>query len=52
MVKFELAWLFKDGFDEKVAEIWQQETKGSSSLEKWHNKIRTYEDISGGGQKT
>jgi hypothetical protein len=41
MVKFELAWLFKDGFDEKVAELWQQETKGSSSLEKWHNKIRT-----------
>jgi exonuclease III len=39
--KFELAWLFKDGFHEKVAEVWQRETKGSNSLERWQNKIRS-----------
>jgi hypothetical protein len=38
--KFELAWLFKDDFHEKVVEVWQQETKGSSSLERCQNKIR------------
>jgi uncharacterized protein YhfF len=38
--KFKLAWLFKDGFHEKVAEVWQRENNGSTSLEKWQNKIR------------
>jgi hypothetical protein len=33
--------LFKDGFHEKVIEVWQRENKGSTSLEKWQNKIRT-----------
>jgi hypothetical protein len=32
--KFELAWFFRDGFHEKVAEVWQRENKGSTSLEK------------------
>jgi hypothetical protein len=39
--KFELAWLFKDGFHEKVIEVWQCEVKGSSSIEIWQNKIRS-----------
>jgi hypothetical protein len=39
--KFELAWLFKDGFYEKVEEVWQREKKGSTSIEIWQNKIRT-----------
>jgi hypothetical protein len=39
--KFELAWLFKDGFHENMAEVWQRENKGSTTLEKWQNKIRT-----------
>jgi hypothetical protein len=39
--KFELAWLFKDGFHEKVLEVWQCEVKGSSSIEIWQNKIRS-----------
>jgi hypothetical protein len=33
--KFELAWLFKDGFQEKVREAWQPEKKGSTSMEIW-----------------
>jgi hypothetical protein len=33
--KFELAWLFKDGFHAKVIEIWRWESKGSTSLEIW-----------------
>jgi hypothetical protein len=39
--KVELAWLFKDGLHEKVKEVWQRETKRSTSIEIWHNKIRT-----------
>jgi hypothetical protein len=39
--KFELVWLFKDGFHEKVIEVWQREVKGSSSIEIWQNKIRS-----------
>jgi hypothetical protein len=39
--KFELAWLFKDGLHEKVREVWQRETKGSTSIEIWQNKIRS-----------
>jgi hypothetical protein len=27
---FELAWLFKDGFHEKVIEVWQREAQGST----------------------
>jgi hypothetical protein len=27
MFNFELAWLFKDGFYDKVKEVWQKETK-------------------------
>jgi hypothetical protein len=38
--KFELAWLFKDGFHEKVVEVCQWENKGLTSLERWQNKIR------------
>jgi hypothetical protein len=33
--------LFKDGFHEKVTDVWQPETKGSTSIEIWQNKIRT-----------
>jgi exonuclease III len=33
--KFKLAWLFKDGFHEKVNEIWQRETKEFTSIEIW-----------------
>jgi hypothetical protein len=39
--KFELAWLFKDGFHEKVIEVWQRQVRGSSSIEIWQNKIRS-----------
>jgi hypothetical protein len=38
--KFELAWLFKDGFHEKVIEVWQRELRGTTSIEIWQNKIR------------
>jgi hypothetical protein len=38
---FELAWLFKDDFHEKVIEVWQRESQGSTSIEIWQNKIRS-----------
>jgi hypothetical protein len=40
MFKFELSWLFKDGFYDMVTRIWQAEKKGSNSMEIWQNKIR------------
>jgi hypothetical protein len=39
--KFELAWLLKDGFHEKVKEVWLRESKGNTSIEIWQNKIRS-----------
>jgi hypothetical protein len=36
--KFELAWLFKDGFHEKVIEVWQRQVWGSSSIEIWKTR--------------
>ncbi|PVH35203.1 hypothetical protein PAHAL_7G126000 [Panicum hallii] len=38
--KFELGWLMREGFREKVSQIWSQEYGGSSALERWQNKIR------------
>jgi hypothetical protein len=40
LFKFELSWLLKEEFYELVTEVWHKENRGSSSLEKWHNKIR------------
>jgi hypothetical protein len=39
--KFELAWLLKDGFHEKVIDVWQCESRGNTSIEIWQNKIRS-----------
>jgi len=33
-------WLIRDGFYDMVASIWQSETSGRTSLERWQNKIR------------
>ena len=41
MFKFELGWLIRDGFYDMVANIWQQETKGVTAIERWQNKIRS-----------
>jgi hypothetical protein len=38
--KFELSWLFKDGFYELVTDLWQREAKGSTPMQIWQNKIR------------
>jgi hypothetical protein len=40
MFKFELSWLLKKGFYEVVAQVWQREIRGATSLEKWQNKIK------------
>ena len=38
--KFERGWLIRDDFYDMVASIWQSETSGRTSLERWQNKIR------------
>jgi hypothetical protein len=40
MFKFELAWLFKDGFYDTVTRVWQSKRKGTNAMEIWQNKIR------------
>jgi hypothetical protein len=39
MLKFELAWLLKDGFFDIVTGIWQSKTRGANAMEIWQNKI-------------
>jgi hypothetical protein len=38
--KFERGWLTRDGFFDMVADIWQSECRGYTTLERWQNKIR------------
>lgn len=38
--KFELGWLLREGFMEMIKDIWTNENKGSTPLERWHAKIR------------
>lgn len=40
LFKFELGWLIKDGFFELVSEVWSNEKRGVTPLQKWQNKIR------------
>jgi hypothetical protein len=38
--KFELGWLLKEDFFERVSEVWDKETRGSTSMQRWQKKIR------------
>jgi exonuclease III len=38
--KFERGWLLREDFYDMVANIWQSENAGSTSLERWQSKIR------------
>ena len=38
--KFERGWLIRDGFFDMVANIWRQECHGTTSMQRWQNKIR------------
>lgn len=40
MFKFELSWLTREGFFDLVAKVWTEVNRGSTSLERWQNKIR------------
>ena len=33
--KFELGWLIRDGFHDMISSIWQQETRGDTTMGKW-----------------
>jgi len=37
--KFERGWLIRDGFFDMVANIWRQECHGTTSMQRWQNKI-------------
>ena len=41
LFKFERGWLIREGFYELIANKWQSESKGTTAIEKWQNKIRT-----------
>jgi hypothetical protein len=38
--KFEFGWLLKDGFFEVVTEVWKKQSRGTTPMQKWQNKIR------------
>jgi hypothetical protein len=38
--KFELGWLLKEGFFDVVSEVWRKESRGTTSMQRWQNKIR------------
>jgi hypothetical protein len=38
--KLELGWFLRDGFVDMVKDIWVNETRGSTPLEKWQARIR------------
>lgn len=37
--KFELNWFFREGFDERIKEIWTKTAKGLNSIQRWNNKL-------------
>ncbi|WVZ60059.1 hypothetical protein U9M48_010126 [Paspalum notatum var. saurae] len=37
--KFELSWFLREGFDERVKEIWIKMTKGRNSVQRWNTKL-------------
>jgi hypothetical protein len=37
--------LFRDGFYDLVAAKWEAETRGTTSMEKWQNKIRSLQEF-------
>jgi hypothetical protein len=39
--KFELGWLVREGFFDLVSSIWQQESRGETTIQLWQNKIRS-----------
>lgn len=39
--KFELSWFTKEGFYDRVAQVWNNVNKGRTPLERWQNKIRS-----------
>jgi hypothetical protein len=49
--KFELGWLLKEGFFELVADVWNKEQKGVTSMQKWQNKIRRLRQLLRGWAK-
>jgi hypothetical protein len=38
--KFELGWLQRDGFSDMVKRVWERPVAGSSSIQRWNNKLR------------
>jgi hypothetical protein len=40
MFRFEISWLYMEGFHELTAKVWNKENRGSSSLVRWQNKLR------------
>jgi hypothetical protein len=38
--KFELRWLLEGGFFDVVSEVWRNENRGVTSMQRWQNKMR------------
>lgn len=51
MFRFELGWLTIDGFNDKVIQVWQKETRGATPMQRWQNKIRSLRRFTKGWAK-
>jgi hypothetical protein len=40
LFKFELGWFLREGFSEMVTQVWQNESRGITPLQKWQFKIQ------------
>lgn len=40
LLKFELGWLLREGFGDRVKDTWQSVQEGHTALERWQAKIR------------
>ena len=38
--KFELGWLYREGFQDMVKRIWERPVAGPTPIQRWNNKIR------------
>jgi hypothetical protein len=46
--KFELGWIFRDGFSDMVKNAWNHPVAGSTPIQRWNNKLRSLRRCLGG----
>jgi hypothetical protein len=47
--KFELGWLYRDGFLDMVKNMWEKPLPGSTPIQRWNNKLHSMHRYLWGG---